>query len=316
MASKHPLFLWDCTLKAETSRPDRSIFNLFKQWLNVYAKKWIFQLEKGDDTGYLHYQCKFDLRSKMRGSSLGHLLKDAGLVGYHLSPSHAKHFEYVMKDRTKVDGPWRDEVPLPTKMKVVEDHKHAWQSSLEEMPFDDRKVIFVCDPVGRNGKSTWSQYRCWKHDSILVKQWQHPSQVTQAIFAQLPSDSKYVDNCEIIVDCTRAHLCQQDRKQLASALEGVKDGFIQEFRYKYQRKFLGHTRLIVFSNWRFKISDDLSADRWSCWQITGEATLQPDFIDIDAVPGLQNALESRMSLSSQPDGFYDWRVSDEDQWEI
>ncbi len=306
MASKHPLFLWDCTLKAENRIDDHAIRDLLRTWLNVYAKKWIFQLEEGLDTKYLHYQIKWDLRSKMRGSSLSHLLRDAGITGFHLSPSHDKSFKYVMKDLTRVAGPWRDEPPLPPKMKVVEDTKHGWQSSLEAMPFDDRKVIFVCDPVGGNGKSTWSQYRAWKHDSVLVKQWQHPSQVTQAIFAQLPTDEKYVDHCEIIVDCTRASLSEDGRKELASALEGAKDGFIQEFRYKYQRKYLGSTRLIVFSNWRFTKSDHLSRDRWSCWSISGDRTLVPDVI-ADA-PLLSQELDRRMSVTES------WRLSEEDEW--
>jgi hypothetical protein len=83
--------------------------------LDGWCNKFCFQLEKSD-LGYLHWQCRVNLIKRKSLSVV--LAQVAPLIGGRWSITstgvhqNAKSFCYVMKEDTRVDGPWTEEIKL------------------------------------------------------------------------------------------------------------------------------------------------------------------------------------------------------------
>ena len=79
--------------------------------LNGWCKKYVFQKEQGD-TGYVHWQCRVSLIKKRRMAEVLTIIVPK--IGGHWSPTNNKvhaagSFNYVMKEDTKIDGPWTEQ---------------------------------------------------------------------------------------------------------------------------------------------------------------------------------------------------------------
>jgi len=122
--SENPIATWDFTLKAEGIDVEK-----LKKDLEIFCKKWCFQLEKGSTTGYLHYQGRISL--KVRKRDVKPVFKKYGYYNIFLTPTSTtcrRDDFYVMKDETRVKGPWMDEersvgtvAPLPRDIKRLND---------------------------------------------------------------------------------------------------------------------------------------------------------------------------------------------------
>ena len=253
------LWIYDITIKS-AGNTHLAIVAAFNQ----IAKKWVFQEEAGEDTGYRHYQCRLNLLKKLRPSTLATTLLSHDITGSHISPTSnaAKSgFSYVMKDDTRVAGPWRDDdIQLPAHLTIVEESKFDWEAQVELLPYDMRKVHFICDTSGCMGKSTWSLYRHIQHKSAYITAWDEPIQVFQALYSAV-KDAKPFSRHEIILDLPRNRLSDNKLSQLWTILEGIKNGYVQEYRYQHRCVYLGNTRLIVFSNYPLEPGSKLTRDR-------------------------------------------------------
>lgn len=52
---------WDFTLKTEGTASEE-----LKKFLSAIAKKWCFQLERGEENGFLHYQGRVSLKVRTK----------------------------------------------------------------------------------------------------------------------------------------------------------------------------------------------------------------------------------------------------------
>ena len=84
------------------------------------AKKFAFQLEKGVQTGYRHYQGRMSLRKRIReGPSMTELGKflggdDGESHGWYCRPPEGRgksKFTYELQEDTREAGPWTDNAP-------------------------------------------------------------------------------------------------------------------------------------------------------------------------------------------------------------
>ena len=57
----NPVAVFDFTLKAEGITREQ-----VEKWLKLECKTWTFQLEKGEETGYLHWQGRCSYRNKKK----------------------------------------------------------------------------------------------------------------------------------------------------------------------------------------------------------------------------------------------------------
>jgi len=265
----HQLWVYDLTIK-ESQNPKILLITAFK----ALAKKWVFQEEQGSSgTGYRHYQCRLNLQAKLRATTLYTKLTSLGITGVHISPtSNAGKlgFTYVMKSDTRIAGPYKDsDIPVPTHLNVVEEHKMSWEEQVEQLTFDMRSIHFICDTEGLQGKSTWSLYRHIRHKAIYITAWDEPIQVFQAVYSSVQASPAFSRH-EIIIDLPRSRLPQPKLYQLWTILEGIKNGYIQEYRYQHRKAYLGPTRLIVFSNYRLEPGQHLTRDRAHHYTITNQ----------------------------------------------
>lgn len=82
---------------------------VLEKWLKDNTKNFIFQLERGEESGNLHFQGYLQLETKDRDTALAKKLRDAGFK-MHVAPSSTAGKQalqdYAMKDDTRVQGPW------------------------------------------------------------------------------------------------------------------------------------------------------------------------------------------------------------------
>ena len=249
--------------------------------LSGWCNKFSYQLEKGE-TGYLHWQCRVSLIKKKTWSSvLNDVAKAVGgrwsitSSGVHLS---AKAFNYVLKEDTRVEGPWSDEIKLDapavmtrqlvTFIKIVDDGKmYPWQSQLlEELKKqDDRWVNHIFDPLGNSGKSVFCEYLSYlklSHELPMLKDMQDLMGFAFS-FSTKPA---------YVIDMPRG----LDKRKLAefySGIECLKNGFIFDKRYQGRMKRFDRPQICTFGN-AWPDVRLLSQDRWKLWQMCEDKSLK------------------------------------------
>lgn len=241
------------------------------------CKKYTFQLEKGEKTGYEHFQCRVSFFKKKTFSAAKSMLYEAGLQfnPKAMSPSSTNSLKgeafYCMKEDTRLEGPWtdQDEKPIPKTITVKRmDHNGLlpWQGDLLDQVlddsfkpiWDDRHIHVVYDPKGDIGKTAFVEYvHSYRYGCVIP-----PMFVMEDIvqFAMCRPESRLY-----VIDLPRA----MDKRNLASMFAGIevlKSGQMYDKRYKGVFKWIERPNIIVFTN---VIPDSryLSLDRWRIWSV-------------------------------------------------
>lgn len=148
-------YRWVFTLKAGESQQSQEIQEKeVDDMLYEYCKDYTFQLEEGEEGGYLHFQGVLSLKTKHRLHEVKNML---GWNHIHLEPcmNWYSSVKYCKKPETRVRGPWSI-VQRPVKVKI-QGELRPWQQELityiDSEP-DDRTIRIYQDPRGNAGKST------------------------------------------------------------------------------------------------------------------------------------------------------------------
>lgn len=239
------------------------------------CKTYAYQLERGDETGYLHYQGRFSLIKKTTIGVAAQLFPDTGI---HLSPTATCNIKgeafYVLKAQTRVEGPWTDknyrEPRIPSNRLVrsgILENPYPWQQELMErlLVEDDRTVHMVVDPKGNNGKSIFVEWLEYLGHTIEMPGFNSAEDFLQAAMG-LPELKVY------LVDLPRA-MPKKHLNGLFTAIEKLKNGYMCDKRYHFKWKRLLHSPSIcVFSNKKVERAY-LSRDRWRIWTISSDKRL-------------------------------------------
>ena len=132
-----------------------SLDDIFKDFIK-YCKNYVFQLEKGK-TGYEHYQCRIRLKVRDRISKV---IKMFPFAHVSVTSTECKDDDfYVMKDDTRIKGPWSDKkqrVPRQIRDIVL----RPWQQKIVDMieKWDTRTINIVIDEKGNIGKTILATY--------------------------------------------------------------------------------------------------------------------------------------------------------------
>lgn len=256
--SAHAVRTFDFTLGYNFEENENKII----EWLKSIANKWAFQLEKGTETGYMHWQGRINLSTKKRLSTF---INESPWKGIHLSitcEENKKNFNYVTKTETRVSGPWSHE-DLPTRiprqlMTITE--LYPWQLQFKKLltTFDSRSIHILHDNEGCKGKST---FRMWMLCNKL------------AFFIPYCNDYKDIMRMAMdgpkmgayIFDLPRA-LKKEKLHQFLAGVESLKDGYVFDDRYKFQYEIIDSPGLLIITN---TIPDLtlMSIDRWHIWKI-------------------------------------------------
>jgi Putative viral replication protein len=133
-----------------------------------------------------------------------------------------------------------------------------WQQSLYQtllLPPEERKIIFIVDPVGNSGKSWFSHYYCFLHDNA------------QVLLPGKKADMSYALNPLIRVLFVDAPRSKQGEYLQYDFLEDVKNGYVFCSKYESRVKQLMACHVVVMMNEDPDMSK-LSMDRYCIRRVT------------------------------------------------
>lgn len=264
----HPICTWDFTLKSNDDRTPEAVRITMKRLF----KKYTFQLERGD-TGYLHYQGRGSLMKKRRFPELKQLLIPLGLEDMNVSPTVTENIGttfYVMKEDTRVDGPWSDtdvEIYIPRQYRGLT--MYPWQQQVinSALTFDSRKVSYIYDPDGCKGKTTVAALCCLLHKGLRIPAVNDHEKLLASVCDILTAQNEREPG-PIFIDLPR----YMDKKRLHgiySAIEEIKNGHVYDMRFHYKDWWYDSPPVWVFANTIPDLSA-LSVDRWNFYKFIPE----------------------------------------------
>lgn len=263
---------WDFTIGSKHISLDE-----LKKILTNNCKKWSFQLEIGEETGYEHYQGRVSLKVKKR---LGQI-KDAFFhKEFHFSitsTENTKNMFYVNKSETRIAGPWSDQdkiVYIPRQYQNKLENLRPFQKDIWDSAdiFEDRKINCIVNESGNIGKSVIASL-CELYDrGIDVPPVNDSEKIIQSVCNILQGK-----NCRepklIFLDIPRS-VKQEKLNSMFVAIEQIKKGKVYDFRYHYQEWWFDSPQIWVFMN-IFPKTKYLSRDRWSFFEVNQDFELVP-----------------------------------------
>lgn len=239
-----------------------------------YATKWVFQKEKGK-TGYEHFQCRMRLRQKRRLSTL---LAEGTFKGGNLSITSSdvhlnNNFNYVMKDDTRIGGPWKDtDVPKPPKTRqlttFLKHEMYPWQKDCLKIveTEEDRNITLIRCPHGNNGKSIFAEFLEYLQQAYEIPAMRSMEDIMQCVC------SIGKQKC-FVIDMPRG-MKKTKLGEFYSGIEMLKNGVAYDKRYHFKKIRFDRPQILVFTNsWPdFKL---VSPDRWQLYEIDSCKNLKP-----------------------------------------
>lgn len=269
--------MWDFRISADGLDVDT-----IKTQLRKFCKKFTFQLEQGEERGYLHYQARMSLIVRHRKNELMKFWDIMPAPNYLAPTANATYYTgnmfYVMKEETRVAGPWDDREEtkkyIPRQYRGLLEQLRPFQRHIYDTAdvFETRIINMIYDPTGNVGKSTVA---------ILCELFGHGLDLPPVNDAEKIIQS-CCDMCEakdlrnpspIFVDLPRA-MNKERLNGIYTAIEQIKKGKLFDLRYKYKEYWIDSPQIWVFSN----IEPDLqllSRDRWKVWSVNESYELVP-----------------------------------------
>jgi len=252
------------------------------------CKKFVFQFEKGEKTGYEHIQARISLHKKTTKQTLLDLFCKVFECGYEEAPSHIsitssgvherRNFNYVMKEQTKIAGPWSDkdfvgkeEVYIPKQYRGKMESMKPFQKSISERvkEFNDRFIDLLFDPIGGRGKSVIIALMQLYNNAVKVPSFHRSPLDIMQFVANLLGEKK--ESITLFADLPRA----MDKKEMGSfysCLEEMKSGYFYDTRYHGKGFFVDSLNIWVSTNHLPDFSY-MSLDRWRIWEINDKDEL-------------------------------------------
>lgn len=194
-------------------------------------KKWAYGVETAPTTGRLHMQCRGELKAALGPEVL------AVLSGYlncrHVSPTHVRDFEYIYKDGDFYES-W-----LTFREVFLTAELSPWQQALADLSYDDRQIEFVYDPSGAAGKTFFGRCMEARRSAVYIPPVTSARDMMAAILHERCL-GWYIVDCPASFEWTRDWM---------TGLEQIKNGYIFETRYKFEKVDLGcNPRVTVLCN--------------------------------------------------------------------
>lgn len=275
-------YSWDFRINGDAIEP-----LLLKKILKQIAKHYIFQLEKGEETGYVHWQGRMSLIKK---SFKPQLLKLWSSVSEGTPPPNfleptvnpPKNFDYFCYagkadtriGQTYVDEDDKEDIYIPRQFRDKMNCLRPFQRQILDSAkvFEDRIINLIYDDTGCHGKSVVSALSELLYNGIDLPPVNDAEQLVQSC-CNICMDKGVRDPSPIFIDLPRA--MNKDRLNgIYTAIEQIKKGKLYDMRYKYKAYWIDSPQIWVFSN----IQPDmnyLSSDRWKIWMINDNYELEP-----------------------------------------
>lgn len=188
---------------------------------------------------------------------------------------------YVMKDETRLEGPWHDSTHRPAK-KVKYEAKDL-QCMRTPLPFqsdimamlrndpDDRSIIWVADLKGNHGKSKLMKWLRFDQSLNCIR-------VPMGSAVQIKSSviEKKGPHRVYMVDLPLPKARTSAFRRFILLLKEIENGWVETAMYgKTAELMMEPPHVIIFSNAYPRVSM-LSTDRWKVYDITTEYGTQRD----------------------------------------
>ena len=251
--SKSRITGMDCTVKAEWYSEEE-----MKELLKKHCREWACQLEKGDKSGYEHYQIRVKLKEKR-------LINDKNQVpalwkGHFLPTTTAMvgNYDYCSKDFTRVAGPWKHDDAVMTRQLTdfLKMELRPWQKKVLNWgnEYNDRCIDLIYDPKGNMGKSIFAEYLEYVGMAEDVPPMREMEKLMGWV-ATRPIKPMY------IFDMPRG-MKKDKLADFYAGIEVLKNGRAYDWRHQAASFRFTRPRIIVFTNClpEFEL---MSTDRWN-----------------------------------------------------
>jgi len=238
-----------------------------KEWLDKYCDKWVFQ-EELSESKYEHYQGRIHLKVKERASTLLKKIPKGGDFK-PTSNKNTKNDFYVMKEDTRVRGPWSNtDQPTPYDIQIlIDEGLYKWQQQVIDLATEKKNIRIIniiVDRKGGKGKSSLRRYLEWNNLAEGLPLVNDFIEMVQMAYS-LPS------TCYII-DMPRS-LKKDKLAGIFGGIEYIKGGDYFDKRYTMRKRKSDPPNVIVFTN-EYPNANYLSIDRWKIWRISSKGTLK------------------------------------------
>lgn len=257
----HQYKRWFITLKdgyesSERDETGNKVYIKFTpQWvwgeLNKFCEEFYFQKEKGETTGYIHYQCAISLKNK-DGYRSGQVKNMFGTF-LHLELPENWHacIKYCTKIETRLEGPWSHKKKPINIFNDLNPYQLEFKKILLENKKNDRKIPWIYNPQGGIGKNQFVKWFLQNYDGVYALQNAKTSDLAYAL----------KDDVEYVMFILPRDV---DGRFNYTALESVKDGLMFSGKYESTTKCFDSPGIIVLANWGPKVKK-LSYDRWEIY---------------------------------------------------
>jgi len=266
--------------------------------------RYLFQLERGEETGRYHHQMRIDVTRAHRKTchtlleELAHILdidKKWITVRPESNQSVAKAggIFYVMKAETRMDGPWYDPTFTPPKLQrfvytgqdvaIVEQSPTPWETTIlnalgewkgeginrtfEYHRAHDRQLNWIYNEAGGAGKSVFLKYLGYKCGAQALATGGSAGQLKNAVCDNYTKRGNVLAEC-YYADIPRTLGTQESLRDLFSALEAVKGGKVEGAFYGKDMQAYGMPPHVWITSNMLPDLDLASADRWKVWNLT------------------------------------------------
>lgn len=242
-------------------------------FLTQHCNSWCFQKELCPKTHNEHYQGRILTTKRIRlGQCIGlihHVLPTA-----HVTPTatvNRRQFNYVLKEDTRIDGPWKDGVDdegnaeegvlYIQKHLRVEPTWNAWQRSVIDIidTVPDGRTIHYIIKEGNVGGTTMCKYLHMHGIARRLPCINDMKELSQAILGTKPYKAYFIDMPKA--------LNQQKLYGFYSAIEELVNGYAFDPRHKWKENYFEPPHVFVISNESPNL-DVLVRDRWKIWHVT------------------------------------------------
>lgn len=270
------LATFDCTVPEDRFDDYREA----AEALRSIAKKWVFQLEQGEETGYRHWQMRVSLIKKTRFAAFSKevmpVLPGCWSVTSKTVHDSGNQFNYVMKAQTRLQGPWKDtdaDLRPPPEMtdqlrNFLSKDMYPWQQAMLDIvqQYNERTLYYVYDPHYNSGKSIFAEYLEYRMLAEEIPPFTLMEDIMQFVMCMHTSKCYIFD--------MPAAMKKEKVNQLYSGLEMLKNGFLYDKRYSGKKRRITRPQVLVFANDLPKL-DLMAPDRWTVMYITPDKDLVP-----------------------------------------
>lgn len=250
-----------------------------KVWFMENCKRWVFQIERGEVKGNLHYQCTFEMKVRKRAGTiaadireaLATPLREAKDVHVAIQPLSAiggrAAWNYSKKVATRVEGPWGSsgavDPPVPAEIKEIA--LRDWQETvvaIARRPWSReicRKITVILDVMGGSGKSTLMKYMTFHKHGHIIQPGEAKSMCREA---QNVCDDTGSEPRTWIIDLPREKSRMLAKSDFWTGIECLKNGQYADDRHHHKSTMAEfNPNVIIFTN---EVPDwsKQTEDRW------------------------------------------------------